>query len=276
MPERMHLFVLRAKDQVEVAHGCSVFAPGILDGEGRFEKARREIFEVQRDGPLTMYDTPIGSIWYPTAAWTLPALVEMNQADQYRLRSTVKPGDIVLDVGANVGTETRAALSAGAGLVIAIEPEPLSLECLRRNLSAEIREKRVVIVPKGAWDKEEISTLHLDPADAGGASFMWQKSDRAIQASLTTVDRLVADLRLPKVNLIKFHVEGAEKKALLGAAETIRRYHPRLAISLEHHLDDGDVLTAAAREIWPGYHVQFTPCTKTFNLIHPGVALMAP
>jgi len=276
MPKRTDLLILRAKHQVEIARGCSVFTPGILDGEHRFETAKREIFEVQRDGPLAMYDTPIGSIWYPRAAWTLPALVERTQADQYRLLSTVQPGDIVLDVGANVGTETRAALSAGAALVIAIEPEPLSVECLRRNLSAEIRDKRVVVVAKGAWDKEEIGTLHWDPANAGAASFLLPAEDRSIQATLTTVDRIVADLNLPKVDLIKIHVEGAEKKTLLGAAETIRSYHPRLAISLEHHLDDEEVLTAAARQIWPGYRVELTPCTKTFNLVHPAAALMAP
>jgi FkbM family methyltransferase len=62
---------------------------------------------------------------------------------------------VVLDVGANVGTDTKSALAAGAAVVVAIEPEPVTLECLRRNLAAEIREKWVAIVPKGAWDKED-------------------------------------------------------------------------------------------------------------------------
>jgi len=276
MPKRRDLIPMRAKHEIEVVHGCTVFAPGLFDDEDGFEKTRYHVIEVQRDGPVAMYDTPIGSIWYPLGTWTLPALVEMSEADPYHLRSTVKNGDVVLDVGANVGTETRSALAAGAALVVAIEPDPLSLECLRRNLSAEIREKRVVVVSKGAWDKEGISTLHLDPENAGAASFMWQTSDRSVQVPMTTIDRVVADLSLKKVSIIKLHIEGAEQKALLGAAETIRRFHPRLAFSLEHYLDDVDVLPAVVRGMWPGYHLELTPCIKTFKLIHPGAALMAP
>jgi FkbM family methyltransferase len=275
-PKRVKLLSMRTQGHLRVARGCSIFSPGIFEGEERFEQMRSKVREIQRDGNLALYDTPIGSIWYRVGAWTLPALVEENESDEYRFRSIIKPGDVVLDVGANVGTDTRTALRAGAGLVVAIEPEPVSLECFRRNLSAEIRENRVIVVPKGAWDKEDTLTLHVDPADAGGSSFLWQKTGPSIKVPLTTIDRIVADLKLPKVDLIKMDIEGAEKNALLGAAETIRRFHPRLAIVLEHNTDDVDVLPAVARQIWSGYHVTLTPCVKTFDLIHPEVALMAP
>ena len=140
----------------------------------------------------------------------------------------------------------------------------------------EIRAKQVVIVPKGVWDKEDSLPLHVDTANAGASSFVWDTAGPSLQVPVTTIDRITADLHLAKVDLIKMHVEGAEKKALLGAADTIRRYHPRLAVALEHHRDDVDVLPATARGFWPNYHVELTPCTKTFNLIHPGVALIAP
>ncbi len=275
MPKRIGLLVARARHQVELAPGCSVFAPGILDGEDRFMRARRDIYEVQRDGNIAMYDTPLGSFWYPVSAWTLPSLVEITETDPYRFRQTVHPGDVVLDIGANAGAEVRLALSAGAKEVIAVEPEPVILECLRRNLSAEIREKRVTVIPKGALDHDGTATLHLDRANAGAASFI-QGSAATLDVPVTTVDQLVYELGLPKVSLIKMHVEGAEEKVLQGAADTIGRFHPRLAISLEHRRDDAQVLTAAALRFWPGYHVSFTPCTKTFNFIHPGAALLAP
>jgi hypothetical protein len=93
---------------------------------------------------------------------------------------------------------------------------------------------------------------------------------------VTTIDYLVKQLSLSSVDFIKIHAEGAENNILLGAADTIRRYHPRIALALEHRLSDAQVLPAEARRIWPGYHVQLTSCTKTFNRIHPGVALMTP
>ncbi len=276
MPKRRDLILMRAKGRIRVAHGCSVFSPGIFDDEDRFERTIPKVHELRREGVIALYDTPIGQVWYRAGAWTLPALVEENEADEYHWRSTVKPGDVVLDVGANVGTDTRSALAAGASLVVAIEPEPLTLECLRRNLEAEIRDKRVIVVPKGAWNKDDVLTLHVDQADAGGSSFMWQKNGPSIQVPLTTIDRIVAELNLPKVSIIKMDIEGAEKNALLGAAETIRKYHPRLALVLEHHTDDVDVLPAVARQLWPGYRVELTPCTKTFDLIHPEIAEIAP
>jgi FkbM family methyltransferase len=143
-------------------------------------------------------------------------------------------------------------------------------------MAAEIRDKRVVIVPKGAWDKEDTLTLNVDAANAGGASFLWKNAGSTVQAPVTTIDRIVSDLRLDKVSLIKMHVEGAEQSTLSGAAGTIRRFHPRLAIVLEHHVDDVNVLPVMARQIWPGYHVELTPCTKTMNRIHPGAALLVP
>jgi len=50
----------------------------------------------------------------------------------------VHPGDVVFDCGANIGVYTRVALAAGAKLVVAIEPAPENVECLRRNFAAEI------------------------------------------------------------------------------------------------------------------------------------------
>jgi FkbM family methyltransferase len=47
----------------------------------------------------------------------------------------VRAGDVVLDCGAGIGLFARQALKRGARTVIAIEPVPENLECLRRNLS---------------------------------------------------------------------------------------------------------------------------------------------
>src|SRR5205085_5485366 len=125
-------------------------------------------------------------------------------------------------------------------------------------------------------DRDGVLTLHVTPPNVSSASFVWQNGEQSFPVPVTTIDRIVADLNLPKVDLIKIHIEGAEKQALLGASETIRRYHPRLAITLEHNLKDVDVLPQVAHRLWPGYRVQLTACTKTLNRIHPGVALLAP
>ena len=67
----------------------------------------------------------------------------------------VQPGDVVLDCGANIGIFSKTALASGARLVVAVEPAPDTLECLRRNLGREIAERRVIVYPKGVWDHDD-------------------------------------------------------------------------------------------------------------------------
>jgi len=52
-----------------------------------------------------------------------------------------------------------------------------------------------------------------------------------------TIDQLVAEQMLPRVDVIVMDIEGAETDALLGARETIRKFHPFLAIATEHTSD---------------------------------------
>jgi predicted RNA methylase len=61
----------------------------------------------------------------------------------------VPAGAVVLDCGAHVGVYTRRALNEGAAKVIAIEPVPQTVECLRRTFRREIAEGRVVVYQKG-------------------------------------------------------------------------------------------------------------------------------
>src|SRR5437588_10416559 len=90
---------------------------------------------IRRDDRFSLWSTPAGEYWMPTASGDalIYDLAEQKR-DIYGRR--VHSGDIVLDAGANVGVFTRKALWAGASKIIAIEPGPENLECLRRNFAA--------------------------------------------------------------------------------------------------------------------------------------------
>ena len=66
---------------------------------------------------------------------------------------------------------TREALAEGAKLVVAIEPAPENLECLRRNLADEVAAGRVIIYGKGVWDKEDFLTIRVSPDNPAADSF---------------------------------------------------------------------------------------------------------
>ena len=82
-----------------------------------------------------------------------PFVLAEEEFDIYRTYR-IKPGAVVLDCGANVGTFTRRALNRGAAKVIAIEINPESVEGLRHSFAKEVGEGRVVVYPKGVWNKE--------------------------------------------------------------------------------------------------------------------------
>ncbi len=210
--------------------------------------------------------TPKGEWWIPEGNdYVLP----FNLAEQAREiygtgEYAVKAGDTVLDCGANVGVWTRTALDRGAKLVVGFEPAPENIESYRRNFKDEIAAGRVVLVPKGVWDKDDVLLLKRDPHNSAADSFvMLADGTPGVQAPLTTVDEAVAELKLERVDYIKMDIEGAETRALDGSRLTVSRFHPRLSIATEHSPEDGVKIPAAVAKIWNGYRVVCGPCLET-------------
>lgn len=93
--------------------------------------------------------------------------------------------------------------------MVAIEPTPASVECLKRNLAAEIAAGKVIIYPKGIWDFEGALTL-FDSGDGVGNSFVEHSSASKEVNSIpvTTIDQVAAELHLARVDFIKADVKG--------------------------------------------------------------------
>lgn len=222
-----------------------------------------------------LWQTPKGRFWVPTGSdYALP----FNLAEQERKiygtgEQDIRPGDIVLDCGASVGVFTREALASGAKLVVAIELAQENLECLRRNLAEEVRKGRVIIYPKGVWDKDDFLTLNVDPTNSAADSVVMrpEKAHEGPKVPLTTIDKLVQELKLERVDFVKMDIEGAEQKALIGAQQTIARYHPRLALSTYHRPDDPEKIPLLVRRAWTGYRMKCGPCADTGEIIRPDV-----
>ena len=174
----------------------------------------------------------------------------------------VRQGDIVFDCGAHIGVYAKKALSAGAKLVVAVEPTPVLVECIRRNLADEIAAGRVVVSAKGVWDRSGELTLFGDRSAGAGNSFVAHGSDlEAIgQIPVTTIDTLVSELELPRVDFIKADVKGATERMILGAIETLARYRPRMALSTEEPPEDPQQLVQVLLGRRPDYQFTCGPC----------------
>jgi FkbM family methyltransferase len=182
----------------------------------------------------------------------------------------VRRGDYVLDCGAHVGIFTHQALQLGARTVVAIEPEPVNRECLRRNFREEIASGRVIVVPKGVWSSHGVLTLSLGVDNSGANTGVLPGGSGAIQIPVTTIDDLVRDLTIPRVDYIKMDIEGAEREALRGAAATLRTFRPRV-LAENHRPDDMLVLPGLLRQAHASYAAVCGPCVIQRGLLVPHV-----
>ena len=86
--------------------------------------------------------------------------------------------------------------------------------------------------------------------DAGGISI-----------NTDSIDNITSDLR-GGVDLIKMDIEGSELKALEGAANTIKKYHPVLAVCVYHKKEDLITIPQYIKSLWPEYRLYLRNYSK--------------
>ncbi len=261
-------FAVRAKSSPFCSTWKAVQGSSVKIRQAQLEKEiHTKTRLIRSEKGYKLWSTPSGEFWVPDSS---DVIIDILLAQQRRKiygdaeSGGVKAGDIVLDGGAHVGTYVRTALDAGAAKVIAIEPAE-ALVCLRRNFTREIASGRVIVYPKGIWDEEKRLVFYSNGNGEAGDSFLEHGLGSKIIADIpvTTVDKIVAELALPRVDLIKADIKGAGTRMILGAGNTIRAYHPRIVISVEEAPEDPATIKAAVMRIAPDYRFRCGPCMYT-------------
>jgi FkbM family methyltransferase len=139
------------------------------------------------------------------------------------------PGQVVIDLGGNLGVfATRAAKRVGkAGRVIAVEPHPDNF----RRLSANAARNGLTwleCVQAAAGDHEGEVPLFVH--ERGINHSLVRGSGKSVTVPLRTVDGLVAERKLDRVDFLKIDIEGAVPAALRGASETLKRFRPLISL----------------------------------------------
>ena len=144
--------------------------------------------------------------------------VEMLEAALDALGRPIGGRDL-LDVGANIGTTTLAAIVVGADRVVAIEPAPANVETLRLNVAANGLESRVRVVAAAASDREATVELALSPTNSGDHRVGASAGRAVVEVPAVTIDSLVArgELDPERLGLAWMDVQGHEAHALAGA-----------------------------------------------------------
>ncbi|HEY7326384.1 MAG TPA: FkbM family methyltransferase [Gemmataceae bacterium] len=149
-----------------------------------------------------------------------------------RLARAVLPRDgVFLDVGANVGIHTLAIahhVSQG-GAVVAFEPHPVNHRLLMHNLEQN-HLHHVVAENFGLADSP--ATLTGTGRPDGGNWSLASQGDYRFEVRLVRLDDYLRDQPLPRLDLMKLDVEGAELRVLRGARRTIKRFRPSIVFEV--------------------------------------------
>lgn len=161
----------------------------------------------------------------------------------------VRPGDRVLDIGANVGSHTLplARLAGPKGEVHAFEPTGFAVEKLRANLAlnADLASRVVVhhCMLVGAEDDRLDASVYSSWPLRGGDAVHAQHHGRLMDtggARARTLDSVAADYAWDRVDFVKLDVDGNEHRVLAGAGETLARFRPRLLVELAPYVYASD------------------------------------
>ena len=161
------------------------------------------------------------------------------------LRKLIRPGNIIFDVGANIGAHTLGlARSTGPeGHVFAFEPTDFAFAKLKRNLALnpelELRTQAYQILlasdPGTALPAKIYSSWPLagdEPVHPKHRGRLSTTSD----ALVDTVDGFVTREGIARLDVIKIDVDGNEYPVLQGASRTLARFGPTLVMELSPYV----------------------------------------
>ena len=200
---------------------------------GRFIYSR----SANADGSLLiqgrkMYLAPKGS--YPSP----DMIVDRYEKGTTELfRQLLKPGMIVVDVGANVGyfSLLSAELVGSSGKVYAFEPEPGNNGVLQKNIEINSL-SNIQVEEMAVSDNSGVADLYLSELDSGSHSLFGDAARgirKAVQVTTTTLDAFLESEGWPNVDLVKIDVEGAELGVLNGMERLMER-SPDLKLIIEY------------------------------------------
>lgn len=148
-------------------------------------------------------------------------------------------GGVVFDCGAHIGNCAIlfSRLVGPEGLVICVEAFPDSYAKLLRRVEY-YGLNNVIAINKGLWNKPTM--LSMDAFDDTISCRMTSNPHRTakkiqeIQIDCVTLDAILSEYKLKRIDLIKMDIEGTEIEALQGASKTMTTMRPVFAIASYH------------------------------------------
>jgi len=228
-------YELTTREKIGVA-----LARHTLGGRGSLRPYVERLFLPPRETPRD------GLIWDGTAKLRLPpnsnlkyliADVRYNNPERTYLRKAIREGDVIADIGANIGFYTLwlAALRVPGTKVVAVEPNPAVYEALVENVRLNGFDN-VVTVNAAVGERNGAVSFGVRPEEPSVGSIL--ATDAAqITVSMRTLAGLLQEHGLAGCDIVKIDVEGYEYQALIPYLEAIpvARWPRLFVIEHKHH-----------------------------------------
>jgi len=184
---------------------------------------------------------------------------EFSEGEVEMFRQLIGPGDVVLDVGANIGVHTLffARHVGPSGAVVAVEPQRVVFQTLCANMALNSVTNAWCFPCAAGAGPGEVAVPPVNyatPGNFGGLSVGGAQGERV---PVITLDGLNA----PRCRLIKLDVEGAEEQVLRGAVKLIGRDKPVLYVENDREDRSAELIRYVAQL---GYEM-YWHCPPLFN-----------
>ena len=186
--------------------------------------------QVERDGINYELDISCLMQWY--VYW------DFKEKQRDRLYSLVRTGDVVLDVGTNIGETLLqfGKLVGDRGFVFGFEPDDENYRKVQRNISIN-DSSNLHVFNLGVSDrKENVKLYRVDSNNTGMNRILNETEAERFQDFTTietdTLDNVMTENNIKRVDVVKIDIEGYEMHALRGASQLLRTYRPKLFIEI--------------------------------------------
>lgn len=161
------------------------------------------------------------------------------EAQRAVIAAHIRPGDVVVDAGANIGLWSLLAAARGA-TVLAMEPGETAFSCLERNIAQNAHVPGAVAAIRLALSDRQGSARLGAPSAAQHPRYRHRPMNTGLRSlhadagsagvyetvQLDTLDRVITERRIGSVAYLKIDVEGHEAAVLRGARVLLRKERP--------------------------------------------------
>lgn len=162
----------------------------------------------------------------------------------------LRPGDVILDIGSNVGVVSLLLLhdNPEIGDIYSFEPLPVTFEKMKKNMALNSNPEKIHPFNIGMSNEIGSFDFYLPGADEAASMrpnmddyymreivngvYTGRKKMEKIACQVSTIDDFVIQQSIKRVNLIKIDVEGNEYNVLLGGADVLSQYKPTVYVEM--------------------------------------------